>query len=141
MSHNMSNKEVISVCRQHKKNVTALKASTFFLESLEKEIATLTERVEAAEDVSYIHKGVPMEEIGISGRYSIFPVSDTMERYADIYRNAHNNRTWGLNLRHYGYDVGGEWMGAKWKTKKACVEAAKEWIATGTEPEFNGGQS
>lgn len=133
--YSMSNEEIIRAHEYHEKSVSILKQELAELESLKKHIAVLTKSIKAAESVSYIHKGVPMSEMGGPRIYYIYATSNYVERWAYIYRSANNNRRWGLTLRHIGNDHGGKCMGAMWKTKKACVKAAKEWIATGTKSE------
>jgi len=139
VSHDMSNEDIIKAHQRYKSHSASLEVRLDELAFIKQEIEELSRKVRAAEEVSYIHKGVPMSETSSGGgRYNVDAVSRGISRFAHIYKNTHNNRTWGLDCRKVIHNRG-EWMGAKWKTKNACVEAAKEWVATGVKPEFNGG--
>lgn len=134
--YDMTNKEIIKAHEYYAEDVLRMAAKTAVLLKVQKEVDALHKRINAAEAVSYIHKDVPMIEIGGGrGYYDIYPVSRGMCRWAHIFRNAANGKRWGLTLRHNNGDNGGKCVGANWKTKKACVKAAKEWVALGRKPE------
>jgi len=115
------------------------------LRRTERRLRTLEYRLRAAEQVDIIHGGIPLKIFG-EGHISIFPVSNEIRRYAVVYRNANNPKRWGLTLHVYLFEeeaqdvpYGGEWTGANWKRKRDTIEAAKDWVATGKKPKFNGG--
>ena len=107
------------------------------LKKLQLFVNELAERIQAAESTDFVFANVAMTEIF----NEIHAVSSEISRYARVYKNVDNNKTWGLLLRFYGPldDSGGEFMGSYWKRKKDVVYAAKRWVAFGEKPEYDGG--
>ena len=105
----------------------------------QKSLKILEPKLRAIKDTHFVYKGVPMQVFGRS-YLSIYPVSSEVRRYAIVYKNDYTPRRWGLRICVYGEAGVGEFMGADWRRQKDALEAGKDWIVTGEEPEHNGGK-
>ncbi|MGD2072868.1 MAG: hypothetical protein PVG65_05210 [Candidatus Thorarchaeota archaeon] len=66
---------------------------------------------------------------------NIQSLADDNPRHAEIYKNAHNKKTWGGHLREFGKFSSEEvWLGANWPKFKDIIEVAKLYVAHGTIP-------
>jgi len=108
------------------------------LKALERFIEKLADRISAARNADYIYGNVAISQL--DGFFCA--VSSEIPRSAEVYRNANNEKRWGLTLSvrpSAQHEAGRDkWFGADWKRKKDAVAAAMEWIAYGKEPKFNG---
>ena len=116
------------------------------LGAVDKAVKELTEirnelelTVMSAASVDEIVESVPIGMIGGNEVMQVAAIQFATPRYARVYRNANESEFWGLTLNSFdNKPYGGEFMGSHWKTKKAALNAAKLWVATGEKPEFDG---
>jgi hypothetical protein len=102
---------------------------------LEKQKKFLGEILSELYRVDEVFEGVALSFLG----GSILAPGEDIDRYCEVYPNAHNcGKTWGLNLRRGGYDAGGEWRGANWPDEDSATLAGKLWVAKGTVPPRDG---
>jgi len=141
---NLPNREICKAVKEIGSIRREVKEKRAIIQRTERRLRALERRLRAAEEADVVHHGVPLKIYG-KDRLSIYPVSNEIRRYAYVYRNANNPKRWGLSLRAFLDDpnaqdipYGGEWMGDGWKRLKDAMEAAKDWVATGKKPKFNG---
>ncbi len=126
----LTNRQVVSAYR----NLPKLKREH---KELEKEAAKLQRRLGALGEKIYYAKLVDeiVDGIALTGNYNA--VGDDIQRYADIYLNAHNKKTWGIHFKRWTDDyrvyVDG-WGGAD-NTEEEVNKWAKDWIVKGILPD------
>lgn len=117
---------------QHAKNLKRNRAKAKKLKNqiarLERELEQVLDNLFIGEKVSYVYKGVPIQETSL-GFSSVGPGTP---RDATIYRNAVEPKFWGLRV--YGDGRLDEWIGAGY-SRKEVLFLAKEWVAFGVLPD------
>ena len=131
----MKNSSIIRNLKKHRELQEEFKEVSRQLRILEKRRDSLQGTLENLARVDEVFEGVALSfSLG-----DICPVSEDIQRYCNIYSNAHNGgKTWGLNLREFRNSSGGEWRGADWPDRDSATLAGKRWITEGTVPPMNG---
>lgn len=72
-----------------------------------------------------------------SGAYTVEAIDENNSRHADIYLNAHNNRTFGCHLKVYtgGKGNGEAWLGADWESRDELIKIGKDFVAKAIIPD------
>ncbi len=127
---NLSAEEIIKLYKVRSCLVRQDKILKKKMEELEKEQEELQEKLRVASSVSRVYKGVP-----ISGTHygwcSRIPTKDGKYRSGRVYLNAHNNRTWGIQL-HTGIGFHDDvFLGAGYPSQEAANDIVLEFLVTG----------
>lgn len=101
---------------------------------LQKEYEALDKKLSEVDRVDFWHKGIPIVVSRFGGE-TYTSASTHTKRYAEIYLNAHNNKTFVFitGLDTFGHR-GEHYHGAKFKSKSCLVQAALMWITEGKLP-------
>ncbi len=117
-------------------------------EALKRQIANLVKQeqqlqreVTLLDRVTEIFEGVALtvneKAYGDGPALDVHAVSYDIQRWADVYPNAHNKGAdWGIHFRDTSTQNGGreKWGGTGWPFVEACA-AARAFVAHGTEPD------
>ncbi len=113
-------------------------------DKMAQEVEQLTKRLNTVGNVDEWRNGQPIiVEKRNKTTWEMSSVRPYNERWVEIYRSAHDNKHWAITIQERRGCFtqrfhGGNHRGHHWKRRKDVVEAAKEWVARGTIPLYNG---
>lgn len=94
--------------------------------------AVLKEQIRELSTVDEVREGTALTRLG----GFIAAAGDDNKRCANIYLNAHNEKTWGLHTYTDSFGRAGErWHGADFPSEAAAEAVALQWILHGKRPE------
>lgn len=111
------------------------------IEKLSKEEAELERKIDQLGRASEVYKGVALQISEWCAEIHIRAVGQDIPRRAKIYRNPDHKRKYGLKLFPYSREACTDieiFCGQGWKTKKAAIEAGKDWVAKRIKAKWNG---
>lgn len=137
----MKNAAIIRALPDHKSLRHEHEALKRQIKSLLKQEQQLQREVDTLDRVTEVFEGVALsvdERPTIYGRdLDVHAVGDDIDRWADVYANAHNNGAdYGLRFRFRranGMSPAEDWQGTGWAWKDACL-MARQFVAHGTVP-------
>lgn len=137
----MKNAEIIKAYPNRKSLRAEHEALKQQIKNLMKQEQQLQREVTLLDRVTEIFEGVALtvneKAYGDGPALDVHAVSYDIQRWADVYPNAHNKGAdWGLKMRDTSTQNGGreKWGGTGWPFVEACA-AARAYVAHGTEPD------
>lgn len=138
----MKNAEIVKAYPNRKELRAEHEALKTKIKNLVKQEQQLQREVGLLDRVTEIFEGVALtvnkKDYGDGPGLDVHAVSYDIQRWADVYPNAHNGgKDWGLKMRDTsGSAPGGreKWGGTGWPFAEACA-AARRYVAHGTAPD------
>ncbi len=131
----MKNERIISELINLEDHKESFREKKEMLDELKAEIWELQHLIHTLNKVDEVYNGVAIEIWDFGGK-TIQPVDRSIIRSANVYQNAHNGWTWGLNLHNYHERGREKWFGACYPDYDEVMKFAKDWVVDGTDPKY-----
>lgn len=135
----MTTDEILKLYKVRHRTAAQLERTREKLHLLQTQVRQLEHHQSKTSCVSIVHKNKPLQvcKYGGSVYFYLVGTDHKMKREANIYINAHNEKTWGISVMEYNTNgprpQNSTWLGADYPSAKYVRSMALDFCAGGWE--------